>query len=97
MYGWWDLRYHKEFETYLQQNKFDYYINASTRLYKSILSYKLSSLVNTEYQVYHPSSGFWNRKEVKFGVKKIVHLDDSHYLFHLPEEEKGIGVDSSIF
>lgn len=93
MYGWWDLKYHKEFERFIAQHKFDYYLNASTRAYKTILSYKLSTLINTEYQVYHPSSGFWSRKEPKFGVKKITHLDDSHFLFHLPQQEE----ENSIF
>ncbi|MFD0962409.1 hypothetical protein [Pseudofulvibacter geojedonensis] len=88
LYGWLELKYHREFDRYLNQYKFDYYLNASTRMYKSIISYKLSTLVNTEYQVYHPSSGFWNRKEAKFGIKKIIHLDDSHFLFHLPKEEE---------
>lgn len=88
LHGWWNMRYHKEFEHFLTRNRFDYYINASTKAYKSLISFKLSSNVNTEYQVYHPGSGFWNRKELKFGIKKIVHLDDSHYMFQLPEEKE---------
>lgn len=93
LYGWWELKYHREFDRYLSQHKFDYYLNASTRMYKSIISCKLSNIINTEYQVYHPSSGFWNRKEAKFGIKKIIHLDDSHFLFHLPNPEE----NNSIF
>ena len=81
LHGWWNMRYHKEFENFISRNPFDFYINASTKAYKSAISFKLSGLVNTEYQVYHPGSGFWNRKELKFGIKKIIHLDDSHYLF----------------
>ena len=92
LHGWWNMRYHKEFENFLERNRFDYYINASTKAYKSLISFKLSNQVNTEYQVYHPGSGFWNRKEIKFGIKKIVHLDDSHYMFQLTKEDENASV-----
>lgn len=81
LYGWWNLKYHKELEEYLELHKFDYYFNASARQFKSLISRKLSSLIGIEYQVHHPSSGFWNRKIVNFGLKKIVHLDKTHELF----------------
>ena len=81
LYGWWNLKYHKELEEYLELHKFDYYFNASAKQFKSLISRKLSNLVPTEYQVHHPSSGFWNRKIVNFGLKKIVHLDNKHELF----------------
>lgn len=81
LYGWFDLKYHKEFEEFLGYRKFDYYINASTRTYKTLISRKLSKHIATEYQVYHPNSSFWRRKEVKFGLKKIIHLDNNHELF----------------
>ncbi|MGB0974674.1 MAG: hypothetical protein ACPGU9_06750 [Flavobacteriaceae bacterium] len=91
LYGWFDLKYHKEFEEFLGYRKFDYYINASTRTYKTLISRKLSKLINTEYQVYHPNSNFWRRETIKFGLKKIVHLDNSHELFNTntntPKEE----------
>lgn len=86
LYGWWDLKYHKEFENFIKKNPFDFYINASTKSFNPMISHKLSTLVKTEYQVYHPSSGFWSRKEVNFGIKKVIHLDDSHFLHHLPDE-----------
>ena len=94
LYGWFDLKYHKEFEEFLGYRKFDYYINASTRTYKTLISRKLSKLIATEYQVYHPNSSFWRRKEVKFGLKKIIHLDNSHELFNSDEKVKE---ESSIF
>ncbi|NQY06234.1 MAG: hypothetical protein HRT68_08635 [Flavobacteriaceae bacterium] len=90
LHGWWNMKYHRDFDQYLERNAFDYYINASTRAYKSIISFKLSTLIATEYQVYHPGSGFWNRKEVNFGIKKIIHLDDSHCMFNLPEKEEAL-------
>jgi hypothetical protein len=94
LYGWFDLKYHKEFEEFLDYRKFDFYINASTRTYKTLISRKLSQLISTEYQVYHPNSSFWKRKEVKFGLKKIVHLDNSHELFASEEKNK---TDNPIF
>jgi hypothetical protein len=94
LYGWFDLKYHKEFEEFLGYRKFDYYINASTRTYKTLISRKLSKLITTEYQVYHPNSSFWRRKEVKFGLKKIIHLDNSHELFNSSEESNE---ETSIF
>jgi hypothetical protein len=81
LYGWWDLKFHKEFEEFLGYKKFDYYINSSTRTYRTIISQKLSKLISTEYQVYNPNSSYWKRDDVKFGLKKIIHLDDSHSLF----------------
>lgn len=81
LYGWWDLKFHKEFEEFLGYRKFDYYINSSTRTYRTIISQKLSKLIATEYQVSNPNSSNWRRREVKFGLKKLVHLDDSHSLF----------------
>ncbi len=92
LYGWWNLKYNKEFTLFLETHKFDYYINASTRAFKPLISNKLAEVVPTEYQVYHPSSGFWNRKEVRFGVKRMIHLDDSHPLFHQKQNN-----DESIF
>jgi len=92
LYGWWDLKYHKEFEEFLGYRKFDYYINSSTRTYKTLVSQKLSKLVSTEYQVYHPNSSNWRRKEIRFGLKKIIHLNDTHSLF----KEKEVP-DNSIF
>jgi len=86
LYGWWDLRYHKEFEEFLGYRKFDYYINSSTRTYKTLVSQKLSKLVNIEYQVFHPNSSNWRREEARFGIKKVIHLDDSHALFKENEE-----------
>lgn len=94
LYGWFDLKYHKELEDFLGYRKFDYYINASTRTYKTLISRKLSKLIPTEYQVYHPNSSFWKRKEVKFGIKKIVHLDNSHELFNSNEDTN---TNNSIF
>ena len=82
LYGWWDLKYHKEFQEFLEYRKFDYYINSSTRTYKTLISQKLSKLITTEYQVHHPNSSFWRREVPKFAIKKIVHLDDSHALFN---------------
>ncbi len=81
LYGWHELKYQKEFKNYLEFHKFDYYINASTRAFKTSISRALSTIVPIEHQVHHPISGFWNRKIVKFGAKKIVHLDDTHQLF----------------
>lgn len=81
LYGWWDLKFHKEFEDFLGYRKFDYYINSSTRTYRTIISQKLSKLIATEYQVSNPNSSNWRRSEVKFGLKRLVHLDDSHSLF----------------
>lgn len=81
LYGWWDLKFHKEFEEFLSYKKFDYYINSSTRTYRTILSQKLSKIVATEYQVYNPNSSYWRRSEPKFGLKEIIHLDNSHSLF----------------
>ncbi len=92
LYGWWDLKFHKEFEEFLNYKKFDYYINSSTRTYRTIISQKLSKLVAIEYQVFNPNSSYWRRNEVKFGIKKIIHLDDSHVLF----KEKEL-IESSIF
>lgn len=94
LYGWFDLKYHKEFENFLGYRKFDYYINASTRMYKTLISRKLSKLIPVEYQVYHPNSSFWKRNDVKFGLKKIVHLDKSHELFAANDTSKE---ESSIF
>ncbi len=87
LYGWWDLKFHKEFEEFLNYKKFDYYINSSTRTYRTIISQKLSKIIATEYQVNNPNSSYWRRKEIKFGLKKITHLDDSHILF---KENDGI-------
>lgn len=94
LYGWFDLKYHKEFENFLGYRKFDYYINASTRMYKTLISRKLSKLIPVEYQVYHPNSSFWKRKDVKFGLKKLIHLDKSHELFTSNDTLKE---ESSIF
>jgi len=92
LYGWHDLKYKKEFINYLEFHKFDYYINASTRAFKASISRVLSTIVPVEHQVHHPNSGFWNRKVIKFGAKKIVHLDKSHQLFQ-PTNKK----EDSIF
>ena len=81
LYGWWDLKFHKEFEEFLGYRKFDYYINSSTRTYRTLISQKLSKLIATEYQVYNPNSSYWRRSEPRFGLKKLIHLDDSHSLF----------------
>ena len=86
MYGWWNMKYHKDFENFLKRYSFDFYVNASTKAYKSQISFKLSSAISKEYQVYHPSSGFWNRQEARFGVKEITHLDDSHYLYSINQD-----------
>jgi hypothetical protein len=93
LYGWWDLKFHKEFEEFLGYKKFDYYINSSTRTYRTIISQKLSKLISTEYQVYNPNSSYWKRDEIKFGLKKIIHLDDSHSLF----KENETKTTSSVF
>ena len=90
LYGWHQLKHEKELINYLEFHKFDYYINASTRAFKSAISRTLSTLVPIEYQVHHPSSGFWNRKIIKFGAKKIIHLDDSHILFQENNAKKAI-------
>lgn len=92
LYGWWDLKYHKEFEEFLGYRKFDYYINSSTRTYRTLVSQKLSKLVAAEYQVTHPNSSNWRREEIRFGIKKLIHLDKSHTLFNNEDE-----VDNSIF
>lgn len=88
LHGWWDLKYHKEFQEFLNYKKFDYYINSSTRNYKTLISEKLSKQVTTEYQVYPPNSSFWRRDVPKFGIKKIIHLDDTHALFKSQTKEE---------
>ena len=41
---------------------------------KGIISQELSRVIDVEYQVHHPNSGFWKRKNINLGIKKIVHL-----------------------
>lgn len=74
-YGWINLKYRNDFMNYLKQHKFDYYINGSTSAFKGIISQELSRVIDVEYQVHHPNSGFWKRKDIRLGLKKIVHLE----------------------
>ena len=74
-YGWINLKYRNEFMNYLKQHSFEFYINGSTRAFKGIISQELSRVIKVEYQVHHPNSGFWKRKLLNLGLKKIVHLE----------------------
>ncbi|QHI35191.1 hypothetical protein IMCC3317_05370 [Kordia antarctica] len=74
-YGWINLKYRNDFMNYLKRHTFDYYINGSTRAFKGIISQELSRVINVEYQVHHPNSGFWKRKNINLGIKKIIHLE----------------------
>jgi len=74
-YGWYDLKYRNAFLDLIKKEPFDYYINATSKTYKHIVSNELSRLVPLEYQVHHPASGFWKRKTLNLGIKKIVHLE----------------------
>lgn len=76
-YGWINLKYRNDFMNYLKANTFDFYINGSTRAFKGIISQELSRVIDVEYQVHHPNSGFWKRKDIKLGIKKIVHLNQT--------------------
>ncbi|MCH2193024.1 hypothetical protein [Kordia sp.] len=74
-YGWINLKYRNDFMNFLKQYEFDYYINGSTSAFKGIISQELSRVIDVEYQVHHPNSGFWKRKNINLGIKKIVHLE----------------------
>jgi hypothetical protein len=74
-YGWINLKYRNDFMNYLKRHTFDYYINGSTSAFKGVISQELSRVINVEYQVHHPNSGFWKRKNINLGIKKIVHLE----------------------
>lgn len=74
-YGWINLKYRNDFMNYLKRHTFDFYINGSARAFKGIISQELSRVIDVEYQVHHPNSGFWKRKNINLGIKKIIHLE----------------------
>lgn len=74
--GWWGLRYNREFKTFMEKNRFDFCFNASKRMFKDIISKELSKFVQKEYQVHHPDSNYWRRKELNLGVKQIIHKEE---------------------
>jgi hypothetical protein len=78
--AWWNQRYEREFKAFMEKNTFDFCINASARMFKDVISKELSKVVQTEYQVHHPNSSHWRRKEVNFGIKKLIHKEE-HEIF----------------
>ncbi len=75
-YGWSDLKYQKDFEVLMEDSNFDFYINAGKRMFKNFISKELSRFVNKEYQVTHPANRMWKQKELRVGIREIIHLND---------------------
>ncbi|MFD0861984.1 hypothetical protein ACFQ1M_07180 [Sungkyunkwania multivorans] len=75
LHGWYGMKYQREFEAFIKKNRFDYCFNASTKMFKKMVSQELSRHLSCEYQLHHPASSYWSRKKLNLGLKKIIHKE----------------------